>query len=212
MAVDRDAGAFVLGICSATRARPGRQQDGGRRPDGACASLQSVWWRWDAEDLTGGGGRLPVSCPSRHRGHAGSRRPEGRGWSSPNDCAASSWPSDRRGYPRCFARPAPRAHRGGPRAADCRRRWPQLVGSKRQGHARTAPAIRTSAASFSPLMSWTIAEPGQVSRLGITRPTPLPERVGAKHSTCSEAVMPEVALVETAPSTTPRRLRTAQRR
>lgn len=37
----------------------------------------------------------------------------------------------------------------------------------------------------SPLMSWTTAELGQVSSDGTTRPTPLPERVGAKHSTCS---------------------------
>src|SRR5216684_3253781 len=34
-------------------------------------------------------------------------------------------------------------------------------------------------------MSWTMAEPGQVKSDGTTSPTPLPERVGAKHSTCS---------------------------
>jgi hypothetical protein len=33
---------------------------------------------------------------------------------------------------------------------------------------------------FSPLMSCTIADPGQVSNVGTTRPTPLPLRVGAK--------------------------------
>ena len=31
----------------------------------------------------------------------------------------------------------------------------------------------------------TIADPGQVRRVGTTRPTPLPLLVGAKHSTCS---------------------------
>ena len=38
---------------------------------------------------------------------------------------------------------------------------------------------------FSPLMSWMTAEPGQVMRVGTTRPTPLPERVGATANTCS---------------------------
>ncbi|MNF53870.1 hypothetical protein D3C84_352770 [compost metagenome] len=44
------------------------------------------------------------------------------------------------------------------------------------------PAVRLQ---FSPLMSWMTAEAGQASRVGTTRPTPLPERVGAKASTCS---------------------------
>src|SRR3546814_14859639 len=34
-------------------------------------------------------------------------------------------------------------------------------------------------------MSWTMAEPGQVRSEGTTRPTPLPERVGAKQRICS---------------------------
>ncbi len=38
---------------------------------------------------------------------------------------------------------------------------------------------------FSPLMSFAIADPGQVSSDGMTRPTPLPLRVGAKHKICS---------------------------
>src|SRR5579875_3468987 len=59
-----------------------------------------------------------------------------------------------------------------------------LVGSNRSARPNRArqPAVKPQ---FSPLMSWTIAEPGQVSSVGTTRPTPLPERVGAKHSTCS---------------------------
>src|SRR5690606_31086535 len=36
-----------------------------------------------------------------------------------------------------------------------------------------------------PLMSWITAEAGQDKRVGTTRPTPLPERVGAKVNTCS---------------------------
>jgi hypothetical protein len=47
-------------------------------------------------------------------------------------------------------------------------------------------------------MSWTIAEPGQVSKVGTTRPTPLPERVGAKHKTCSGAVMAQIVGAELA--------------
>src|SRR3546814_7585839 len=39
---------------------------------------------------------------------------------------------------------------------------------------------------FSPLMSWTMQLPGQVRSDGMTRPTPLPERVGAKHSRSEE--------------------------
>src|SRR3546814_5255570 len=38
---------------------------------------------------------------------------------------------------------------------------------------------------FSPLMSWMTADAGQDSSVGTTRPTPLPERVGAKVRTCS---------------------------
>src|SRR3546814_6356331 len=38
---------------------------------------------------------------------------------------------------------------------------------------------------FSPLMSWMTVEAGQDSSVGTTRPTPLPERVGAKAKTCS---------------------------
>src|SRR3546814_15428977 len=34
-------------------------------------------------------------------------------------------------------------------------------------------------------MSWMTADAGQDSRVGTTRPTPLPERVGAKVRTCS---------------------------
>ncbi len=37
---------------------------------------------------------------------------------------------------------------------------------------------------FSPLMSWTMQLPGQVRSAGTTSPTPLPDLVGAKHSTC----------------------------
>jgi len=43
----------------------------------------------------------------------------------------------------------------------------------------TRPA-RCVSDQFSPLMSCTIADPGQVSNVGTTRPTPLPLRVGAK--------------------------------
>lgn len=38
---------------------------------------------------------------------------------------------------------------------------------------------------FSPLMSWMTADPVQLSRVGTTRPTPFPDRVGAKAMTCS---------------------------
>ena len=44
------------------------------------------------------------------------------------------------------------------------------------------PAIKVQ---FSPLMSCTTTEEGQESSVGTTSPTPLPLRVGAKHSTCS---------------------------
>jgi len=48
---------------------------------------------------------------------------------------------------------------------------------------RTVRAIRRSVPNSPPLISWTIAEPGQVNSVGTTRPTPLPLRVGAKHRT-----------------------------
>ena len=43
-------------------------------------------------------------------------------------------------------------------------------------------------------MSWTIAEPGQVSSVGTTRPTPLPERVGAKHKNMLGAIMAKILI------------------
>ncbi len=47
------------------------------------------------------------------------------------------------------------------------------------------PLPRTCvSAQFSPLRSWIRAECGQVSRVGITIPTPLPLRVGAKTRMC----------------------------
>ena len=59
-----------------------------------------------------------------------------------------------------------------------------LVGSNSRQWENCArqPAV---SCQFSPLMSWMTAEPGQVSSVGSTRPTPLPERVGATASTCS---------------------------
>jgi len=59
-----------------------------------------------------------------------------------------------------------------------------LVGSNKSTRPKRArrPAVRPQ---FSPLMSWTMQLPGQVRSEGTTRPTPLPLRVGAKHSTCS---------------------------
>ena len=60
------------------------------------------------------------------------------------------------------------------------------VGRIEQQHAAMprceSPTVRVQ---FSPLMSWTMQLPGQVNSVGTTRPTPLPDRVGAKHSTCS---------------------------
>ena len=91
---------------------------------------------------------------------------------------------DRPARRRCSGRRAPPLRRGGLRAAGCRRRSRQSVGSNSSTRPKRArqPAVSVQ---FSPLMSWTIAEPGQVSSVGTTRPTPLPLRVGAKHSTCS---------------------------
>ena len=53
------------------------------------------------------------------------------------------------------------------------------------GSARTATRQPAVSCQFSPLMSWMTAEPVQVSSVGSTRPTPLPERVGATARTCS---------------------------
>ena len=74
--------------------------------------------------------------------------------------------------------------RAAPRAAGCRRRSAAFVGSNsRQCENRARqPAV---SCQFSPLMSWTMTLSVQESRVGTTRPTPLPLRVGAKASTCS---------------------------
>ena len=50
------------------------------------------------------------------------------------------------------------------------RRWSDRTAAR----GRSARASRRSELQFSPLMSWTMAEPGQVSSVGTTRPTPLP--------------------------------------
>src|SRR4051794_36057745 len=49
-------------------------------------------------------------------------------------------------------------------------------------HVLRNPAVL---AQFSPLMSYTTADSSHASSVGITRPTPLPDRVGANASTCS---------------------------
>ena len=59
------------------------------------------------------------------------------------------------------------------------------VGRIEQQHAPEACPEAGGELQFSPLMSWTMQLPGQVRSEGTTRPTPLPLRVGAKHSTCS---------------------------
>ena len=120
----------------------------------------------------------------RRRGRAGWRRPAASGWSSPSDFAARARLRDRPARPRCSGRRAPPIRRAAPRAEGCRRAERASVGSNSSTRPKRArqPAVSVQ---FSPLMSWTIAEPGQVSSVGTTRPTPLPLRVGAKHSTCS---------------------------
>src|SRR5690349_6307143 len=47
-----------------------------------------------------------------------------------------------------------------------------------------------------------MADPGQVSNVGTTSPTPFPERVGAKHNTCSGPLCRRYQS-ENRPSTTP---------
>src|SRR6267154_2417750 len=56
-----------------------------------------------------------------------------------------------------------------------------LVGSNRSTDPNLArqPEVNWK---FSPLMSWTTVEYGHVSRVGMTRPTPFPDRVGPKKS------------------------------
>src|SRR3954454_15153124 len=49
-------------------------------------------------------------------------------------------------------------------------------------HVLRKPAVL---AQFSPLMSYTTIDSSHASRVGITRPTPLPDRVGANASKCS---------------------------
>jgi hypothetical protein len=67
------------------------------------------------------------------------------------------------------------------RIVRCRLRVGRVEQQHRPCRARK-PDVRVQ---FSPLMSCTMQLPGHVSRVGTTRPTPLPDRVGAKHSTCS---------------------------
>ena len=91
---------------------------------------------------------------------------------------------DRPGCRRCSGRRAPRPRPCAPRAAGCS--GPTADRSDRTaGSARTCERQPAVSCQFSPLMSWTTAEPVQVSSVGTTRPTPLPERVGAKAMTCS---------------------------
>ena len=72
-----------------------------------------------------------------------------------------------------------RTSSSGLKRADC-----GLVGSNsRQCEKRERqPAV---SCQFSPLMSWMTADSFQLSSVGTTRPTPLPERVGATAITCS---------------------------
>ena len=74
--------------------------------------------------------------------------------------------------------------RAAPPAADCRRRTCASVGS----NSSTRPKRDAQARRELPVLALDVvndADAGQVSSVGTTRPTPLPDRVGAKHSTCS---------------------------
>ena len=76
--------------------------------------------------------------------------------------------------------------RGAPRAAGCRRRSRGSVGSNSSTRPKRArqPAV---SCQFSPLMSWTIAEPGQVSR----RRHHEPDALAASGSARSRARAPD---------------------
>ena len=148
------------------------------------SSSPSAWPRSDDADRTGSSPHRPGSCRAPRRGRVGSCRPEANGWFSPNASGARGRLRDRPACRRRSGRRALPSRRGEPRAADCRRMtsdWSDRTGARGRTSARK-PAVSRQ---FSPLMSWTIAAPGQVKSDGITRPTPLPDLVGAKHSTCS---------------------------
>ena len=109
---------------------------------------------------------------------------------------------DRPGCRRRSGRRVPRCRRGGPRATDCRRRSRGLVGSNSSTRPKRArqPAV---SCQFSPLMSWTIAEPGQVSSVGITRPTPLPRARRREAQHVLRSVVAQIVSRRSLPSTTP---------
>ena len=110
--------------------------------------------------------------------------PTSSAWrSSPSGCAAPARLPDRPGCRRCSARRALPRCRGAPRAAGCTRR--ARVGRIEQQAMREP---RAPAGGQLPVLALDVVDdrgPGQVSRVGTTRPTPLPERVGAKAITCS---------------------------
>src|ERR1700730_13190145 len=56
---------------------------------------------------------------------------------------------------------------------------------------------------FSPFKSCTRTLPGHVSRVGVAWPTPLPERVGAMHATCSGPLSRKYRPFGDAPMMTP---------
>ena len=72
-----------------------------------------------------------------------------------------------------------------------------LVGSNSRTRPNRArqPAVSVQ---FSPLMSWTIADPGQVRSVGTTRPTPLPRSGRREAQHMLRAVVAEVAVAPAA--------------
>ena len=73
-------------------------------------------------------------------------------------------------------------------AADLEQRVVGRADLDRSDRTGGSPKARAPAGGQLPILALDVVDDGrtgQVSRVGTTRPTPLPERVGAKHMTCS---------------------------
>jgi hypothetical protein len=139
MAVDSTPERSLSDLLSSSRAALAMTGCGPARRDAASSSSRQASTRSGASDRTGRRRRRPASCPSRHRGRAGSRRPAANGWSFPNGCACRASLRDRPGCRRCSGRRGLPIRRGGPRAADCRptiSRWSDRTAARGRAGAK----------------------------------------------------------------------------
>ena len=182
MAVESTPVRSLSDLFRSSRAVDATTDAGPRRRDAASPSSPSASSRSGASDRRGRRRRRRASCPLRRRAHAGSRRPAAIGSSFPNGSALErAFRIDQHVGDVLDIADFPFA------AAYFEQR---IVGGRCRVGGSNAARGRPGAEAGGqrPVLALDVVHDRRTrpcQQRGTTRPTPLPDRVGAKHSTCS---------------------------